>query len=68
MKTPHLVLVCLLVTIVALFGGVVAAQDDTVTVTVWMHGHEPRVALDEERIPAIHGTKPEHYRRLSGDP
>lgn len=58
MKTSYLIRIGLLIAIAALFGGIVAAQDEPVTVTVWMHDHTARVALDEERLPQFMEENP----------
>jgi multiple sugar transport system substrate-binding protein len=41
----------------AIAGGVLA-QDDEVTVVLWMHTHDPRIALDEELIAEFEAENP----------
>jgi len=42
-----------------LAGGLgVAAQDEPVTITLWMHNHTPRIAVDEELIAAFEEAHP----------
>jgi multiple sugar transport system substrate-binding protein len=43
------VVLSLAVLVILLLGTIVSAQDK-VTVRIWMHNHEPRVAIDQERI------------------
>ncbi len=48
-----------LMLVIGLLLGVTAEAQEPVSITVWMHNHEPRVALDQERLPEFLEANPD---------